>query len=175
MNKSELVNWFQDRYGQWEALLDEIGLARMEQPGVTSDWSMKEMVAHLTGWNRRLADQMQAAHRGEPEPPPPWPADMEDEDDINAWIDESNRGRTLAEVMEEMRQVHQQIVTVLEDQPEDVRIDFIEPKFYLVWVGGVRFHIAEFFDHFQDDHETDVRAWLARVEGGQAGAPGAAA
>jgi hypothetical protein len=39
----------------------------------------------------------------------------------------------------------------------------------------VRFHRAEFFDHFQDDHEADIRAWLARVEGGQAGAPGAAA
>ena len=35
---------------------------------------------------------------------------------------------------------------------------------YLVWVDGERFLTGEFFNHFHDDHEPDVRAWLARVE-----------
>ena len=51
MNKSELLNWLQEEYQQWEALLDQIRPERMEQPGVNGDWSMKDIVAHLTGWN----------------------------------------------------------------------------------------------------------------------------
>ncbi len=50
MKKSELLNWLQEEYQQWEALLDQIGPTRMDQPGVNGDWSMKDIVAHLTGW-----------------------------------------------------------------------------------------------------------------------------
>ena len=101
MNKSELLNWLKEEYRQWEALLDQIGLARMDQPGVNGDWSMKDVVAHLTGWNRWLILRLQAAGRGDPEPPPPWPAQIQAEDEINAWIYESNRGRSLREVLDE--------------------------------------------------------------------------
>lgn len=33
MKKSELLNWLQEKHQQWEALLDQIGQARMDQPG----------------------------------------------------------------------------------------------------------------------------------------------
>lgn len=49
MNKSELLNTLREEYQQWEALLDQIGAARMDQPGVNGEWSMKDIVAHLTG------------------------------------------------------------------------------------------------------------------------------
>ena len=73
MTKAELLKWLQDEYRQWEALLDQIGPARMDQPGVNGHWSMKDIAAHLTGWQRRVVANLQAAQRGEPEPPPPWP------------------------------------------------------------------------------------------------------
>jgi hypothetical protein len=101
MNKSELVNWLQDEYWQWEAFLDQIGPERMDQPGAAGQWSNKDIVAHLTGWQRRLNTSLQAAQRGEPEPPPPWPAHRQSEDEINAWIYESNRGRSVREVLDE--------------------------------------------------------------------------
>jgi hypothetical protein len=164
MNKSELLNWLQENYQQWEVFLDQIGPMRMDQPGVNGDWSMKDIVAHLTGWNSWLVVRLQAAGRGEPEPPPPWPAHIQTEDEINAWIYESNRGRSAREVLDETHQVFQQLLAVIDSLPDDVRIEFIEPKFYLVWLGNERFPVGEFFDHFHDDHEPDVRAWLAREE-----------
>jgi hypothetical protein len=27
-----------------------------------------------------------------------------------------------------------------------------------------RYFVGEFFDHFRDDHEQDIRAWLALME-----------
>jgi len=164
MKKSEYLDWLREEYQQWEALLDQIGPERIDQPSVNGDWSMKDIVAHLTGWNRGLVDRIRAAGRGEPEPPPHWPARLQTEDEINAWIYESNRGRPVREVLDESRQVFQQLFAVIEGLPDDVHIEFIEPKFHVVWVGEERFPAGEAFYHFHDDHEPDVRAWLARVE-----------
>jgi hypothetical protein len=161
MKRSELLDWLQKEYQGWESFLDQIGGARMEQPGVAGDWSMKDIVAHLTGWNRWLVIRLQAAQRGEAEPPPPWPAHVQTEDDINAWIYESNRERSLREVLDEMHEVHQQLFTFVEGLPHDVRI---ERDWRLVWLGNQRFPAGEFFDHLHDDHEPDIRAWLAHVE-----------
>jgi hypothetical protein len=167
MNKSELLNWLQEEYQQWEALLDEIGLERMEQPGVNGDWSMKDMVAHVMGWQPRVIASLQAAQRGEPEPPPPWPAHLQTDDEINAWIYDANRGRSVREVLDDSQQVFQQLLAFVEGLPEDVRIEQVhqgERVYHLVWLEGQRFQPGELFDHFHDDHEPDIRAWLARVE-----------
>lgn len=168
MKKSELLYWLQEQYREWEALLDQIGPARMDRPGVNRDWSMKDVVAHLTGWNRHLVARLQAAQRREPEPPPPWPVHLQTEDDVNAWIYETSRGRSVREVLDETQQVHQQLLAVMDALPDDVRIETIhaspEREFYLVWVNDQRFPAGEFFDHFRDDHEPDVRAWLAAEE-----------
>ena len=142
MTKSELLNGLQEKHRQWEALLDQIDPTHMEQPGVNGDWSMKDLVAHLTTWNRWTATRLQAARRGEPEPLP----------------------RSVREVLDETHQVNQQIFAVMENLPDEVRIERIEPAYYIVWLRGTYFLPGEFFDHFHDDHEPDVRAWLARKE-----------
>ena len=164
MTKSELLNWLQGQYQNWESFLDQIGSTRMEQPGVNGDWSMKDVVAHLTVWNRWLVDRLQTAGRGEPEPLPPWPAHLQTEDEINAWIYQDNRGRSAGEVLDETHQVFQQLLAVIESLPDDIPIEHIEPAYYLVWVNDQRFPTGEFFDHFHEDHESDVRAWLQRIE-----------
>jgi hypothetical protein len=167
MEKSELLNWLQEEYQGWEALLDQIGPTRMDQPGVNGDWSMKDIVAHLTGWNRWLVARLQAAGRSEPEPAPPWPAHLQTDDEINAWIYESNHGRPVREVLDESRQVFRQLLDAIEELPQDVEIDQVQARgkeFHLVLLGNERFPAGEFFDHFHDDHAPDVRTWLARLE-----------
>jgi hypothetical protein len=157
MEKSELLNWLQAEYQQWEALLEQIGPERMEQPGVNGDWSMKDVVAHLTGWHRDFVILFQAAQRNEPEPLPPWPTHLETDDEINAWLYETNRERPVHEVLDESHQLFQQVLAVIEGLPDNVRI---EPEQLLVWLGHKRFPAGEFFAHFHDDHEPDIRAWL---------------
>jgi hypothetical protein len=100
MNKSELLNWLQEEYEQWEAFLNKIGPERMDQPGVAGYWSIKDIVAHLNDWQPKLIANIQAAQRGEPEPPPPWPAHLQTDDEIKAWIYESNRERSVGEVLD---------------------------------------------------------------------------
>ncbi len=73
----------------------------------------------------------------------------------------------MEQVLDESRQVFQQLLAVVEGLPEDVRIEQVHQRgkvFHLVCLNDERFPVGEFFDHFQDDHEPDIRAWLARVE-----------
>jgi len=117
MQKSELLSWLHEEYQQWEVFLDQIGPERMEQPGVAGDWSIKDIVAHLTGWQPKLISGLQAAQRGEPEPPPPWPAHLQTEDQINAWIYEANRRRSVREVLDESQHVFQSFSPLAKDCP----------------------------------------------------------
>ncbi len=167
MNKSELTNWLQEEHRKWEALLSQIGPSHLDQPGVNGVWSMKDMVAHLTGWNRWHVSRLGAASRGEPVPPAPWPADLKTEDEINAWIYESNHGLSVDAVLDDSHQVFRELFAIVESLPEDVQIEQLQQRgqvFNLVWLGEKRFQPGEFFDHFRDDHEPDVRAWMGRQE-----------
>jgi hypothetical protein len=161
MKKSELLNGLKAEYQQWETLLDQIGPARMDQPGVAGHWSIKDIVGHLAGWRRRTVARLQAAQRGEPEPPPPWPAHLQTDDEINAWIYESNKGRLVREVLDDSHQLFQQLLAAIEGLPDEL---LIEPQRHLPWLQGQPFNAAAFFAHFHEEHEPDMRAWLARVE-----------
>lgn len=158
MNKSELLNGLNEEYRNWQALLDEIGIEHMDQPGVAGSWSIKDIVAHLTGWRRRTVARFQAVQRGEPEPPPPWPAHLQTDDEINAWIYQSRQGHSVREVLDESHQVFQELIAAIEGIPEDVLADVGR----FPWLEGQPLSAAAFFAHFHDEHEPDMRAWLSR-------------
>jgi hypothetical protein len=167
MDKSQLLNWLHDEHQRWRILLDQIGFERMDQPGPSESWSMKDLTAHLSVWNQRLVDNIRAAHRGDPEPAPPWPAHLQDEDDINAWIYTTYHGRTAREVLAYSEQVFQQLFEAIDGLPADVQVDVVQEShpFYLIRVGEKRFPAGEFFDHLYDDHEEDIRHWLPGSSG----------
>ena len=73
----------------------------------------------------------------------------------------------LRAVLDESHEGFQQLLAVVEGLPEDIRIEQVHQGtrvYHLVWLDGQRFQPGEFFDHFHDDHEPDIRVWLARVE-----------
>lgn len=166
MDKQALLNWLSDEYQQWQDLIDSIGLARMSRPGVIGEWSMTDLIAHLTGWQRRFNARLAAMEKGEPLPPPPWPVDLETEDEINGWIIESNQGRPAPDVVDDSYRILQALIALVERLPDDSRIEQVHHEgriYHLFWVGDERFQAGEFFDHYHDDHESDVRAWLEQT------------
>jgi hypothetical protein len=70
-SKAQLLNDLKDEQARWEALLSDIGEAHMTQPEVAGGWSIKDIVAHLTGWRRRSVARFQAALRHESSFSPP--------------------------------------------------------------------------------------------------------
>lgn len=163
MNKPELIKWLQEEEQQWALLLAAIGEMRLEQPGVNGNWSMRDIITHLTGWQHWLVARLQAAAAGQPEPAPPWPADLKAEEAINGWIYTANHQRSVRQVLDQAQVLSEQLLAIIQALPDDSQIELIEAKFPVIWVGGQRFAVGEFFHHFYDDHAADVRAWLGRV------------
>ncbi len=164
MNKTEFLNGLKVENQQWEDLLNQIGEANMEQPGVAGHWSIKDIVAHIASWRRRTVGRLQAAARGEPEPPPPWPAHMRTsatDDEINAWFHESTRHWSVAETLKNSREIFQQMYAAIESLPDEA---FNDPQKYLPWLDDGPFTAEAFFSHFHDEHEADMRAWLAQIK-----------
>ena len=160
LSKTQLLTELRTEQAAWEALLDEIGEAHMTQPEVAGGWSIKDIVAHLTGWRRRSVRRFQALLSHAQDFSPPWPPELREDDEINAWIYESNRDRPLADILSDSREVFQQLVNTLdafsEAELQDLRrILGLEEE----PVSG-----SLFFAHFHEEHEPDMRAWLAKVK-----------
>ena len=99
MKRAELLAQLNSEQKAWEALLAEIGEDRMQEPGVQGEWSIKDIVAHLTAWRRRTVGRLEAVASGQPEPKAQWPADLKDDDEINAWFHERDRSRSVREAL----------------------------------------------------------------------------
>ncbi len=147
-----------------ERVVAEAGEARMEQPGSFGEWTFKDLIAHLTGWRQTTAARLEAGLRGE-EPVFPWPDHLDEEDDldeINRWFYETNRDKPLAAVLRESRETFERVARAIAALPED---DLLEPGRF-PWLGEHALGPAVVrgtLGHYHEEHEPDIRAWLARV------------
>lgn len=160
ISKTQLLAELHNEIAEWQALLDEIGEANMTQPQVAGGWSIKDIVAHLTGWRIRTVRRLQAILHHEPDFTTPWPPELQEDDEINAWIYESNRNRPLADVLSDSRKVLQQLVDTIDAFSDD---ELHDPQRFQ-WLEGQPVSGKFIFAHFHEEHEPDMRAWLDRVK-----------
>ena len=160
ISKARLLAELNNEKAYWQALLDDIGEANMTQPEVAGGWSIKDIVAHLTGWRRRTVRRFQATLNHERDFTPPWPSELQKDDEINAWIYESNRDRPLADVLSDSREVFQQLVDAIDAFSDDELHDLQ----HIEWLEGEPLSGKIVFSHFHEEHEPDMRAWLVRVQ-----------
>ncbi|MEO8230111.1 MAG: maleylpyruvate isomerase N-terminal domain-containing protein [Chloroflexota bacterium] len=146
---------------RWRRLVADIGPERSEQPGAMGEWTFKDVAAHLTAWRTRTVLRLAAARRGDPPPPPLWAADLGEDDveddSINAWLHERDKDRPLADVLAEADAIYDDFIAAVVSLPIGLATD--PTRFD--WLEGQALVEADFSGHL-DEHEPDVRAWLAR-------------
>jgi hypothetical protein len=160
MDKKELIIDLKEENQKLQALLDQIGLAYMDQPDVAGSWSIKDIIAHLTGWRRFTVARLIAARNGKEDSPPPWPMSLKSEYEINEWIFTNNHRRTVQEILDESNQVFREFIDAFEDLPDDI----LANNRSLPWMNGQPLSASVFFSHFHEEHEPDMRAWLLRIK-----------
>jgi len=161
-SKAEVLETIARERAGWEALMVEVGAERMEEPGVAGEWSVKDIVGHLTGWRQQSLDRIEAALRGEAEPPPPWPAALTTDDEINAWIYERTHDRPQGDLLREAEVSYDRLRDAVTALPEEAlaaptRFPWLEGQSLAANITG-----GDFFGHFHEEHEPDIRAWLDR-------------
>lgn len=158
--RAELIQEIDDEHAAWQALVNEVGEDRIEEPGPMGDWTFKDLTAHVTFWQDRMGERIKAGPKADP--PAPWPASMghEDEDDnwqeINDWIYAQHRDRPLQDVLAEADRSYANLAALITTLPEEV---LMTPGYFDV-MGDMALIELNFFEHFHDEHEPSIRAWL---------------
>lgn len=153
MNKQELIDRIEQSHSEWQSVLAEVGQSRMEEPGVTGDWSVKDIIAHLSSWQQRVLDRMDADTSGK---------EVESlgqtVDEVNIALYERNRERPLEEVLPQARDTYgrflERVRTLSEQQIfEPGHFTFTKDNALYAWIAG------DTFEHYEE-HSASVRSWL---------------
>jgi hypothetical protein len=157
MTSATFLDSLRSGRAEWDALLEEIGADRMTQPGVEGEWSIKDIIAHVTWHERQMVGVLQARALVGSDL---WNLPL---DERNAAIFEQNRDRPLNEVLEESRQVYPQLLELAEslsdEELNDPRRFPGMPDEWVPW-GLVADNT---FTHYPD-HIASIRAWLNQHE-----------
>jgi hypothetical protein len=113
VNKIELLDTLRSVQGEWAQLIADIQPDAMIQPGAVGDWSVKDVVAHVTWAERETVGMLQARALVGSDL---WRLPQ---DERNAVVYEENRDRSLQDVLAEAGAVHQELLRVIEDIAED--------------------------------------------------------
>jgi len=140
----------------WRELVAEVGREHMHEPGPMGEWTFKDLAAHLAAWRNTRIPMLEALARGEPLPPTPSPAEMTDDDEINAWLQDRDRGRSLDDILDDYDRSFDRLADVLEAMPEDLARD---PN-AMPWAPGYVIVDTDFTEHLHEEHLPSVRAWL---------------
>ncbi|MGH2561704.1 MAG: ClbS/DfsB family four-helix bundle protein [Thermomicrobiales bacterium] len=140
--KSELLDFIRHERERWETLLDQIG------------------IAHMTAWRDAEIARLEAASCSGTPAAPPWPP-SDDVDQINAWIYQHNRDRSLGDVLRDSRASFDRLEAAVRAVTE---ADLFAPNRF-PWMDGKPIGPAVVHDalaYFPEEHETALRDWLAR-------------
>lgn len=157
MTAARLADILRTERAQWNALLAEVGPERMAIAGVEGEWSMKEIVAHLTWYEQAVVDgarQVMATGAFT------RPGNGQEMDARNARIASESHARPAADLLAEADAVFHQLLQIIAAIPDNVLNDakFLGlPDEIPPWMRVAN----NSYLHYQQ-HEEAIRAWLAR-------------
>jgi len=151
---------------KFELLLNRIGFTRrMTMKGVSGNWSIKDIIAHIGAYEQYIADRLNEISNGISYTPckthnaleafldefgyPDFGSPLLDDDTANAWVFEKYRNVALEEIVAQELQAFNSIVAGLEILPEDLikRHNLLE-------------RIADNTYHHYREHIKGIKSWL---------------
>jgi len=156
MTKQELIEKIERSHSEWEALISQIGRDRLGEPGVTGDWSVKDLIAHVAAWQQRVLDRMDADKTGQPAEFTGW-----DVNDVNDRLYERHRGRSAEDILAFGRDTYARFIEHIGALTEEQifksgHFSFTKENVLYDWIAG------DTFEHY-DEHSATIREWLQKV------------
>jgi tetratricopeptide (TPR) repeat protein len=111
--KSELIELLKLVSKGEQTLYDTLTEDERSIVGEPDRWSPKDVIVHVAGWKRRLAENLAAAGAGE------TPVRQEDYEAVNAAEFEENRHRSWPEVLQMAAEASRQLVEQVEARSEE--------------------------------------------------------
>jgi hypothetical protein len=117
MNRQQLLARIETAWAAFNHAFAGLPEAALAEPGVTGDWSVKDLIAHVTIWEDEALTHLPHIIAGGT--PPRYSVTYGGIDAFNAQMVERRRAISLAEVLQQMDDTHQRLIAFVETMPED--------------------------------------------------------
>lgn len=158
MTGERLAGLLRTERGGWTNLLALVGPERMDEPGVEGMWSVKQIVAHLTWYERAVVDGARQVMGTGVFTKPQTGLRALTMDERNAAIAAEANARSARDVLRESDEVFGELVALIAAAPADILNDphvLGLPDDFVPWMAVANNSYA----HYQH-HEQAIRAWL---------------
>ncbi len=159
MNKQELIAALENGRREFLKTIEGLPEENMIEPGVVGDWSVKDILAHLSRWEAELVTLLFQAQQGNR----PTTVQLSDAstDELNAKWYAQTRERPLDRVMADFEGVRDQTIRRVQaladrDLDDPKRFDWLDGHPLVEWItSDSTKHEAE--------HGAQIRAWRDRL------------
>jgi uncharacterized protein (TIGR03083 family) len=157
LTKQQILAELRTARADWDELIASMDEAQLTEPGAAGEWSVKDVIAHLTSYDRWFVNTSEAYFRGVP--PPPDGAEGMDMDARNQFHHRLTQDQPLAEALTDSRQTFARLLEFVEAHSEEF---LAQPQRF-----GYPHEIevsdllrADGYGHYRE-HAQGIREWLA--------------
>jgi uncharacterized protein (TIGR03083 family) len=116
LNRQQLLQRLDAAWGAFQEAYAGLDDSRLTEPGVVGDWSVKDLLAHVTIWEEEALKYLPLIIAGGR---PPRYATYGGIDAFNARMTEQKRALSLAAVQAQLDETHRRLVAFIESVPEE--------------------------------------------------------
>ena len=117
MNRQQLLNRLDSAWAPFQASYAGLPTSLLTEPGVTGDWSVKDIIAHVTWWEKEALRHLPSIIEGER--PPRYSEAYGGIDAFNAMMAEQERDLSLSDVLAQQDDTHRRLIEFIQSVPED--------------------------------------------------------
>jgi|SRR5436190_8718230 len=116
MNRQQLLTKLDTAWAEMGESYSDLSNPQLTEPGVTGDWSVKDILAHVTTWEEEALKYLPLIIEGGK---PPLYKTYGGIDAFNARRCEQKRDLSLSEVMKQLDETHGQLMDYVRGVPEE--------------------------------------------------------
>ena len=117
MKKLEFISKIGETYQVYEAALATLSEAQMHAPRTHGEWSIKDVIAHVTWYEREMVGVLRSRTLVGSNL---WNMPLEQRNDV---IFTENKDHSLADVLAESRKIHREFMELLQDLSDEDLLD----------------------------------------------------
>ena len=117
MDRSQVLKKIDSAWSLLQESFAGLPDAKLAEPGVVGEWSVKDILAHVTAWEGEALKYLPLILEGGR--PPRYSVMYGGIDAFNARMTEQKQGLSLSEVFRQMAETHQQLIDYVQSAPEE--------------------------------------------------------
>ena len=117
MNRQQLLKQLDKAWATFRASYAGLSDAQLTERGVTGNWSVKDIIAHVTWWEEEALKHLPLVVNGDR--PPRYSVTYGGIDAFNSRMTEEKRDLLLADVLRQQDETHRRLVDYIQGAPEE--------------------------------------------------------